>query len=308
MALPAILERLETWLAPHRPKIRAALSPGLDAEGIATLSKKLRRPVPEELAALLRWHNGSKRGRGDLIWNYRLLGSIEIAEAVTTLRGHLSAGEFEDKLDWWVDGWIPLLDNGSGDYICLDTVGSFDGQAGQLLQFFHDDAPRTIVAPHLEGWLGAATSAFELGMFDGSNPRDDAAFAAHLTAALPGYPKTAAARKNDAKVQARISVRDAIKNAIDPLGGPAAGLAVPIDIEKVVKAAKQEVTEACKSLAARRDTAQVQVFEIFPAPKAKKVAYAVWSTSTVGEKWKDGYVVGVDLKGNGVLKEKKVNG
>ena len=50
----------------------------------------------------------------------------------------------------------------------------------------------------------------------------------------------------------------------------------------------------------------MKVYEILPLPKAKKVAYAVWSTSTVGDTWRDGYIVGIDLKGNVVLKEKKV--
>lgn len=308
MALSTVLEKLTSELTAHRPELVAALQPGIDDDDLAKLSKALQRAVPDDLAALLRWHDGSARDGGNLIWNYRLLGAEEIGEIVTMFRGHLAAGEFADKIDWWVNGWLPILDNGGGDYICIDTAGSFGGAAGQLLEFQHDDDPRDVIAPSLEKWLAAIAAALESKMFDGSRPRDEAAFKSHLAGALPGYPKQAAARKNDAKAKARVSVRDAIKNAIHPLDGPVADLTVPIDADKVLKAAKLEVASACKSLAARRATATVHVFEILPAPKAKKVAYAVWSTSTVGDNWKDGYVVGVDLKGNAVLKEKKVQG
>lgn len=93
---------------------------------------------------------------------------------------------------------------------------------------------------------------------------------------------------------------------IDALNGPTGDLAVPVDPEKVLKAAKGAVAETSRSLSARRASAIVKVYEILPLPKAKKVAYAVWSTSTVGDTWRDGYIVGIDLKGNVVLKEKKV--
>jgi cell wall assembly regulator SMI1 len=301
-----ILQRLDRWLATHRPQFHSQLRPGIDSEALAKLTKKLRFPLPENLRALLEWHDGSKAAGENFLWNYRLLSANEIAEATSMFRGHLKAGEFEDKVDWWVDGWIPLLGNGADDYICLDTLGSFGGSPGQLLQFYHDDYPRDGIAPSVDAWFDALVSAFENGLFEQAYPREEEAFRAHLAAALPGYPKDAAARKNDAKARARISTRDAVKNAVATLDGPVADLAIRIDPEKVLKPAQRAVAEACDSLSSRRASATVEVFEVLAAPNTKRVAYAVWSTSTVGETWRDGYVVGIDLKGQVVLKDKKV--
>jgi len=294
MPLHEALHRLDTALATHRADSLAELSPPIDEAALGRLAKSLERDVPADVAALLRWHDGAPSGARELVDNWQLLGSKEIGAASKTLRKHLAAGEFDDKLDWWSVEWIPLFGDGGGNYLCFDAAGSFGGQAGQLLRFVHDHDSRAIVAPSLEAWLVAVASAIESG--------------ADEAAPIDGYPKAAAARKNDVKAKARISVRDAIKAAIDPLGGPRAGLAIPIDADRVVKAAKLTVEDESRTLLKRRDTAVVQVFEVLPAPGAKKVAYAVWSTSTVGDGWKDGFVVGVDLKGDTVLKEKKVQG
>ncbi len=306
MSLAAPLSRLGTWLAAERPVLFRGRGAPVTAAALTALAKALGRPVPPELAELLGWADGC--ADEPLLENFYLMSAKEIAEAASMMRGLLRAGDFHGKIDWWVDGWVPFLDNRCGDFVCIDTVGSFGGAPGQLVELLHDAPDRDRMAPSLGAFLEALTSAFEAGLFEGARPKDDETFVAHLRAAIPGYPKASAARKSEATARARINARDAIKQALHPLEGPRADLTRPIDAGAVVKAARFAVDEAVAALGSRRDTATAALFEVFPAPGEKCIAYAVWSASTVGDTWRDGYVVGIDRKGNAIFKEKKVEG
>lgn len=50
--------------------------------------------------------------------------------------------EGDGQTNWWQDGWLSFLENGGGDSIVLDTVGTFTGKKNQLIEFCHDDSPR----------------------------------------------------------------------------------------------------------------------------------------------------------------------
>jgi cell wall assembly regulator SMI1 len=298
--LHSLLHQLTEWLSEHRASAHAKLRPGASAQSIEQLQKKLRLPIPHELSGLLTWHDGLPRD--ELVFDdYRLLSASEIGSAATMLRGHLKAGEFEAYVNWWVDGWIPFLGDDADNYLCLDTVGSFAGVPGQVVQFHHDDADRYVVAPSLTAWIQATLDTADPAKGVGRFLEDT------WTKALPGFPRAAAADKNTVKVKARVTARDAIRCAVDTLKGPNPELVVAIERDKVLKAAQFEVGRACNTLLARRASATAQIFEVLPEAKGKKIAYAVWSSSTVGETWRDGYVLGFDLKGGAIYKDKKVS-
>ncbi len=102
----------------------------------------------------------------------------------------------DDELEnWWRRGWIPFGGNDYGDFIVVDTEGTFGGQQGQVVEFTHDDACRVIHAPSLESFL----AAYHRGVEDGALVEDDDGFLVSAneedddadewqTAYLPGYP------------------------------------------------------------------------------------------------------------------------
>ncbi len=306
MSLAAPLSRLDAWLAAERPVLFAGRGAPVAPAALTTLGKALGRPVPPELAELLGWADGC--AGEPLLENFYLMSAAEIAEAVTRMRGLLRAGEFHGKVDWWVDGWVPFLDNRCGDVVCIDPVGSFGGVPGQLVEVLHDAPDRDRMAPSLEAFVDALTSAFEAGLFDGARPKDDDAFVKHLRGAMPGYPKASVARQNEVTARKRVNARDAVKQALHPLEGPRAELTKAIDADAVVKAARFAVDEAMTALLGRGDKAQVALFEVYPEAGEKCIAYALWSSSAVGDAGRDGYVVGIDRKGNAIFKEKKTEG
>ncbi|WP_343689184.1 SMI1/KNR4 family protein [Chitinophaga sp.] len=81
--------------------------------------------------------------------------------------------------DIWHETWMPIFSNGSGDFICYDLAGSFDGQPGQLIEYWHADNDRNIIAGDLTSFLGALVDLYT--MYD---PSDEFV----QVEDLPGYP------------------------------------------------------------------------------------------------------------------------
>src|SRR5262245_16182182 len=111
--LAATLARLEAWLTEHRPRYHEGLRPGASADDLAALEKALGFPLPEELRTWLGWHDAQSP---DLMGAFRdsfaLMSAREIAEAHADLVAEPEPG--------WRREWVPFLDDGQGDYVCLD--------------------------------------------------------------------------------------------------------------------------------------------------------------------------------------------
>src|SRR4051812_9635367 len=148
-----LVERLDKWLAENRPDYYSKLEPGLSGEELADLEATLEVALPPEMRALLMWRNGQNaRNSHSIYHNYMFIGSDDIADIFAMNNDMLDNEEF-DKANWWHHGWVPFLDNGAGDYYCVDFAGSFDGVPGQVLEFNHDYEGRTIQYPSLRQWL-----------------------------------------------------------------------------------------------------------------------------------------------------------
>ena len=69
------------------------------------------------------------------------------------------------KPGWWRQKWIPIADNSSGDYICLDLDPSPEGVVGQVILFLHADPVRRRLAPDVEAWLRAFAEEVAAGKY-----------------------------------------------------------------------------------------------------------------------------------------------
>lgn len=104
----------------------------------------------------------------------------------------------------WVVGWVPFLDNECGDLICIDTVGAFGGEVGQIVEFDHESDSRRLLAPSFDSWLVSWVSSLEANLWQvddngWTEPIDDKALDRFLKAQLPGYPKSKTAQKTRLK-------------------------------------------------------------------------------------------------------------
>ncbi|NEW29208.1 SMI1/KNR4 family protein [Nocardia cyriacigeorgica] len=191
-----LLTRLDRWLMLNRPAYRAGLRPGASADAIDALAARFEGRFPPLLRELLGWHDGEGADhRGALLGTWSLMSTDSIE---STLADMAWLVDNDDMAEWWGPDWIPFLDNGWGDCVCVDLAGAFDGVAGQIVEFSHDSEYRSITHPGLEAWLFTIVRGFEDGIFaldchagvDRWDPVDDAAYRAFISEHYPGYPVT----------------------------------------------------------------------------------------------------------------------
>lgn len=146
------LTKLDQHLSKLRPEYYASLNAPLTDVEISALEKRYNISLPADLKALYQWKNGQRDDQFEALVNNSgflpLSEALEIAREMTGMIGF----DFEVE-NWWHAAWIPLFHNGGGDYICYDCEGLFTGQRGQLLEFWHGDSDRNVIAPGLENFI-----------------------------------------------------------------------------------------------------------------------------------------------------------
>jgi cell wall assembly regulator SMI1 len=80
------------------------------------------------------------------------------------MAGLMDGGDFDDreaegeggvKSDWWNKRWVPFLEGGDGNCLCVDMDPDVDGAEGQVIEFWHADNDRSVVAKSLAGFLSS---------------------------------------------------------------------------------------------------------------------------------------------------------
>lgn len=174
------LEQLDHFIRTRRPDYYPSLNPTLHQLQLLTLQDKYKLVLPEDLVALYQWKNVQQSGVFDAFVNNSQF--VPLAEALDTnaeLTGMIGL-DFEVD-NWWNKNWIPLFHNGGGDYICYDLEGTFTGNPGQLIEFWHADADRNVIAPSLSAFIDQLINLYQTT----ENKQLDEFVSVE---ALPGYP------------------------------------------------------------------------------------------------------------------------
>jgi cell wall assembly regulator SMI1 len=147
-----LLAQLDAWLKKNRKRYHKGLLPGADAKTLAQLEKALGRPLPEDLAAWLRWHNGQEEDMiGAFVESFNLMSADEIAAAYQERKGEKG----------WDAAFVPILDDYQGDHVVLDTrkpeLPVREVWSGR------DDHPEA--ATSMRGWLTMLLTDFQAGKY-----------------------------------------------------------------------------------------------------------------------------------------------
>jgi cell wall assembly regulator SMI1 len=154
--IEAVLDRLECWLARHRPRYLKSLAAGARPAELDRLQKAIGTPVPVELRALLSWHNGQHgEFAGHFEQDWDLLSADQIAK---TKRDR----DAQRPRTGWQTAWIPLTDDDADDHLCLDT-----SQPGAPVRaFWQGKFAHAVVASSLGAWFQDVVAAMERGEYD----------------------------------------------------------------------------------------------------------------------------------------------
>jgi cell wall assembly regulator SMI1 len=193
-SMPVLVDHLERWLAENRPVYHSGLRPGASEKRLMALERDLGRNLPAGLRALYRWHDGQSPDCPLALqhdWTFMPLDDVCVARAA--LAQLADEGEFPES-NWWSSSWVPFLDNGRGDHLCVDLDGTFDGPQGQVVHFHHDHESRDAEFPGLESWLAAFMESLDAGLWaeQGSafEPLDEKEVRVIQHRVAYGYPRT----------------------------------------------------------------------------------------------------------------------
>lgn len=154
------LELLDIHLKRSRPEFYSRLNEPLKMEEIQVLEERFNITLPVDLKELYQWKNGQKNGCYESFVNnsmfLQLEEALDSAQELTSMIG----SDFEAE-NWWNENWIPIFHNGGGDNICYDMGGTFTGQQGQLIEFWHADNDRNIIFPNLQCFIEAIINFYE---------------------------------------------------------------------------------------------------------------------------------------------------
>ena len=155
--IDGLIQRLDAWLQQNRPEYYASLNPGASDEEIAELETSLGWNLPEDFVKFYKWRNGINELVPGWVW----MSLIHISEIRAWHLEYMKNESFSKNQRWHPD-FVPFLENGAGDYYCLDRCGVWNGQIYQIILSVHDDRSQ-IEAPNFNSWLEVIVQCHESG-------------------------------------------------------------------------------------------------------------------------------------------------
>jgi cell wall assembly regulator SMI1 len=159
------LTRLDRWLAANRPDYYAMFRPGLADTDLDEFERHFGVKLPDSFRACYRWRDGQEEGCYDSIQdNFMFMPLASIRSSKELLDGMIGH-DFESP-DWWRREWVPFLDNGGGDHMCLDLAPAAEGLGPVVRRFWHDMPGRPVLHLSFEAWVGVLVESMESGEYE----------------------------------------------------------------------------------------------------------------------------------------------
>lgn len=180
-------KRIDAWLADRVPR-NWLRSPGLSESQITKFEKRFGHRLPDDVRETYKIHNGlvgveivennccggfllpliELKARWPGIQNRYALKTWESLNA-DLQSGRLYQVDAHPKGPiqkvWWSPHWLPLFDNGQGDFLLLDLQPSRRGSVGQIIEHRRWDGPHRVVARSFSAWLAKFTDQLENGRY-----------------------------------------------------------------------------------------------------------------------------------------------
>jgi cell wall assembly regulator SMI1 len=155
------IQILDTHLSTLRPEFYPSLKQPLHNNEINSLEEKYKIKIPDDLKVFYKWKNGQNEDCYTAFVNNSIFIPLDQALEIAIENTSMIGLDFEIE-NWWNEKWIPIFHNGGGDYICYDFGGIFTGQKGQLIEFWHADNDRNVIAPTLEAFISQINYYYEM--------------------------------------------------------------------------------------------------------------------------------------------------
>ncbi len=181
--IQASWKRIEQWLEANAEELFDELQPPAPPARIAKVEQTLGVTFPDDFRESLAIHDG-QRHKGlalfDTYYCLRPLVAIPAArDLLLGLRSQLGAS-VDTGIEAapgvrpvsWHEKWVPILEAGVRQQICLDLDPSKGGHVGQLVRYELESDKRDLVAPSFEAWLEAFATKLGSGQIRVRRDRD----------------------------------------------------------------------------------------------------------------------------------------
>jgi cell wall assembly regulator SMI1 len=170
--METIWKRISSWFEVNDPNFEP-FPPGASEAKIQETERIIRVHFPSALRESYLVHDGT----GDIsAWflNQYLLSLAEIAAKFTMMTGIIEAGIFANfpvsptgpiKPVRWSRRWIPISDDGAGDYLCVDLDPDPGGEVGQVIKTNHEIGPERVLAKGFREFLSGFADDLETGKY-----------------------------------------------------------------------------------------------------------------------------------------------
>jgi cell wall assembly regulator SMI1 len=187
-SLRAAWGRLEAWFCRHAPaRCEYPLATAASEEDLRWVERLIGQRLPGDFRSSYQRHDGSNRvqifgifGLGywmPLLTPKRLKGLYNsVAAEWQVMTGLLREGSFDDigsndrpkgpiKREHWNAGWVPFTCSDTGDFLCIDLDPPPDGKKGQVIFWWHEWGPYTVVADSFGSLLTQLAHRLEDGVY-----------------------------------------------------------------------------------------------------------------------------------------------
>lgn len=166
--------RWEKWMSLEAPKLLNSLNPGATEVEFNILEKLINKELPTVFKEFYAIHNGQKEShsRIGLIDSDELMSISSICFEWSSTKEFFEEVDMPDielpvhegiKNDWWNPLWIPITNDRSGNYICMDLDPATGGTYGQMITTWHDSNDKKIVSASFEDWVASYVQSLENG-------------------------------------------------------------------------------------------------------------------------------------------------
>lgn len=163
MTLDENFRLVADWIEAHDGKGAPAFNPPASDYQIAEAERQLGVALPPAIRRLYQLANGQPHYRTGFWGSFQLVSLQDVVNSAQFLNDEFPDGvnvHDEDhaairvppeiRAVWWSRDWIPIMENGGGDHVCVDLDPTVAGTPGQLITFYHDETFRPLVAPGME--------------------------------------------------------------------------------------------------------------------------------------------------------------
>jgi len=175
-------ERLERWLAAHRPEILANLLPPADDGELARLQTTIGARLPPSFLNLYRWRNGQRDlGQGGAFYGLAFLsipdviGQWEAWNEVIRGMSEADMRSLDESQSSVVPGvvkeryanplWIPFSHDWGGNHLGVDLDPGPNGRVGQVINFGRDEEAKFVLGQTVDDFIDRIATELEAGNF-----------------------------------------------------------------------------------------------------------------------------------------------